>query len=75
MPSKQEASTPDGAHSPQGMRVAARPLQLSLSLFPQAPGRPLTAVATHTGAAPRLRQSERAGDGQRALPIRGPLSV
>lgn len=73
MSTKEEASTPDLTERPQALRMTSRPQQMSLSLFPAAPGRPLAAVAAHTGAVPRLRQSERAGDSQIRLPIRGNL--
>ena len=70
-----QASTPELAQRPQGSRVTSRPLQMTLSLFPSAPGRPMPAAVAHAGAAPRLRQNERAGESQRMLPIRGLPSV
>lgn len=75
MRTEQEASTPGSTQGLQSHRVTSRQQQMTLSLFPSAPGRPMLAAVAHASTAPRLRPNERAGDSQRTLPIRGLPSV
>lgn len=71
MNQEQEESLAVVIAKPTLARPALRPLQMTLSLFPSAPGRPIAAAVTCSGASPRLLHSELAGATQRALPIRG----
>jgi hypothetical protein len=58
---------------PTPVRPVQHTRQLSLDLFPTAPGRRSTQPSSAVSGAALLRQPERSGDVQRSLPIRASL--